>query len=57
MEKIAPSSLDYAGQELETFALAANWKAYVRAKLAPFIVGDVAEVGAGLQAASASSEG
>lgn len=41
-------SLDYAGQELETFALAANWKGYVRAKLAPFIVGDVAEVGAGL---------
>ena len=41
-------SLDYAGRELETFALAANWKAYVRAKLAPFIIGDVAEVGAGL---------
>ena len=41
-------SLDYAGQELETFALAVNWKAYVRAALAPFIVGDVAEVGAGL---------
>lgn len=42
------TSLDYAGQELTVFALAANWKAYVQHRLDPFIVGDVAEVGAGL---------
>lgn len=48
MAQVLEGSLDYAGQELETFALAANWKAYVRARLAPYIVGDVAEVGAGL---------
>ena len=42
------SSLDYAGQELTIFALATNWKAYVQDRLDPFIIGDVAEVGAGL---------
>ena len=35
-------SLEYEGQEVETYALAVNWTAYVRAGLAPFIVGDVA---------------
>ena len=48
MAQVPAASLDYAGQELETFALAANWKAFVRVSLAPYIVGDVAEVGAGL---------
>lgn len=48
MAQVPEASLDYAGQELETFALAANWKGYVRASLAAHIVGDVAEVGAGL---------
>ena len=48
MTQSAEDTIDYAGQELQTFALATNWKAYVRGKLAPYIVGDVAEVGAGL---------
>ncbi len=38
----------YAGQELELFKVAVNWKAYFRAKLAPYIKGDVLEVGAGI---------
>ena len=42
------ASPDYAGQELTIFALAANWKAYVQQRLDPYLIGDVAEVGAGL---------
>ena len=38
----------YVGQELDLFARAANWKAYFGATLAPFIRGDVLEVGAGI---------
>jgi len=38
----------YIGQELDLFARAANWKAYFRSVLAPFIRGDVLEVGAGI---------
>src|SRR6187200_2180852 len=38
----------YVGQELDLFARAANWKAYFRSVLAPFIRGDVLEVGAGI---------
>jgi 2-polyprenyl-3-methyl-5-hydroxy-6-metoxy-1,4-benzoquinol methylase len=48
MAQSAADTIDYAGQELQTFALATNWKTYVRGKLAPYIVGEVAEVGAGL---------
>ncbi len=40
--------IDYAGQELEAFARATNWKAYLRAAIGPYLTGDVAEVGAGL---------
>jgi SAM-dependent methyltransferase len=40
----------YPGGELETFALAHNWKAYYAQRLAPHITGDVLEVGAGIGA-------
>ena len=38
----------YVGNELELFAEARNWKAYYGAILAPHLVGDVLEVGAGI---------
>jgi len=38
----------YCGEELESFALAVNWKSYVRRALHPYISGDVLEIGAGL---------
>jgi SAM-dependent methyltransferase len=38
----------YAGDELEVFALAANWKAYCRSRLKPHVRGDVLEIGAGI---------
>ena len=38
----------YRGQELETFALASRWKAYVAEMLRPYIRGAVLEVGAGI---------
>lgn len=38
----------YPGRELELFAAAHNWKAYLRRAIAPFLNGDVCEVGAGL---------
>lgn len=38
----------YVGGELELFADALNWKKYYRSVIAPYIVGDVLEVGAGL---------
>lgn len=40
--------LDYVGNELELFAHATNWKAYVARHLSPFIGGRVLEVGAGI---------
>ena len=38
----------YVGSELELFALAANWKAYLRHELGSFVKGHVLEVGAGI---------
>jgi hypothetical protein len=38
----------YAGQELELFKSAVNWKAYFHARLAKYVSGDVLEVGAGI---------
>jgi SAM-dependent methyltransferase len=38
----------YSGTELEQAALAVNWKNYFASRLAPYIVGRVLEVGAGL---------
>jgi hypothetical protein len=39
------SDYNYVSQELDLFAGAVNWKAYVRRCLAPYIRGDVLEVG------------
>ena len=41
-------SYHYVGSELELFAAATNWKAYLAAILRPFVVGRVLEVGAGI---------
>src|SRR6185295_8732942 len=38
----------YSGNELDNAALAVNWKAYFRSRLARYIKGEVLEVGAGL---------
>jgi SAM-dependent methyltransferase len=38
----------YLGAELDLFALAANWKQYVRSQIGQYLVGDVLEVGAGI---------
>ena len=42
------ASFEYTGNELELFAGAKNWKAYVAEKLKPYIKGDVLEAGAGI---------
>ncbi len=39
---------EYVGTELELFAEARNWKRYLRDAIAPFLGGDVLEVGAGI---------
>ncbi|HUC70791.1 MAG TPA: class I SAM-dependent methyltransferase [Stellaceae bacterium] len=41
-------SYRYIGAELDLFAAAANWKAYMARRLRPFIGGRVLEVGAGI---------
>lgn len=38
----------YVGQELELFALATNWKRYVKAEIGKYLIGDVLEIGAGI---------
>ena len=40
----------YVGGELDLFALADNWKSYVKDEIASYISGDVLEVGAGIGA-------
>ena len=42
----------YAGTELEVFARAFHWKAYVRSETHAYLTGDVLEVGAGIGAAT-----
>lgn len=44
----------YPGGELELFRDAVNWKAYAKARLAPFVKGAVLEVGCGLGANTAA---
>jgi SAM-dependent methyltransferase len=44
------SEFTYIGSELSIFEKARNWKAYFTATLAPYIHGDVLEVGAGIGA-------
>lgn len=41
-------SAEYIGGELELFARATNWKAYLRRQIGPFLGARVLEVGAGL---------
>lgn len=38
----------YIGEELDVFALARNWKAYLRSVVGEHLTGDVLEVGAGI---------
>lgn len=38
----------YVGQELELFALATNWKRYVKEEIGNYLIGDVLEIGAGI---------
>ncbi len=38
----------YTGSELNLFAQAANWKAYIRNEIGPYVKGHVLEVGAGI---------
>lgn len=48
MYRNRPWQAMYRGRELETFALAHNWKRYFAALLSPHITGRVLEVGAGI---------
>jgi len=43
-------SFEYAGSELALFEKAVNWKRYWRARIAPFVHGNVLEAGAGIGA-------
>jgi hypothetical protein len=45
---VTPLAYEYVGNELDLFARAVNWKRYFGSRLAPFIRGDVLEVGAGI---------
>lgn len=47
---VRPSGFRYQGDELELFAHATNWKTYWASQIAPFVKGDVLEVGAGVGA-------
>jgi SAM-dependent methyltransferase len=38
----------YIGSEFHLFALASNWKAYIRREIGPYVKGHVLEVGAGI---------
>jgi SAM-dependent methyltransferase len=44
------AEFEYSGTELELFAHAVNWKAYWKKRIAPFLRGEVLEVGAGIGA-------
>jgi SAM-dependent methyltransferase len=50
---IAMTEFRYAGSELDLFAKVVNWKAYWSRQMAPFVAGDVLEVGAGIGANTA----
>jgi hypothetical protein len=45
---MASEAFHYVGNELELFAAATNWKAYFARAIAPWVRGDVLEVGAGI---------
>jgi len=48
------AEMPYVGKELDLFALADNWKRYVKREIARYIRGDVLEVGAGIGATTAA---
>ena len=43
-----PVESSYIGGELDLFAVAKNWKAYVKERVGKYLVGNVLEVGAGI---------
>ena len=45
----------YIGGELDLFALATNWKGYIKKEVSGYTTGDVLEVGAGIGATTAST--
>jgi SAM-dependent methyltransferase len=47
---MSDAAYSYEGDELALFQRAVNWKAYFKRQIAPYLTGDVAEVGAGLGA-------
>lgn len=47
------SEFRYVGSELELFSAVHNWKSYWSSQIAPFVSGDVLEVGAGIGANTA----
>ena len=49
----ADSPAQYPGKELEAMAFAANYHRWIVQELAPYLAGDVAEVGAGIGSVSA----
>jgi SAM-dependent methyltransferase len=42
--------ISYIGGELDLFALAKNWKGYIKREISRYVTGDVLEVGAGIGA-------
>ena len=50
MSSVSNPSFTYVGSELTLFENAVNWKRYWSAQIAPYIAGDVLEVGAGIGA-------
>lgn len=51
------TSAVYVGSELELFAGARHWKAYLQRKIAPYLGDDVLEVGAGMGAFTRTAAG
>ena len=49
-----PVESSYPGGELDLFALAVHWKAYVKAEIGKYLVGNVLEVGAGIGGTTAA---
>lgn len=53
----SPAPFEYAGGELALFEKARNWKNYWGGRIAPYVRGDVLEVGAGIGANTTSLAG
>jgi SAM-dependent methyltransferase len=51
---VQATSRRYVGTELDLFALAANWKRYVKKTIAEYLAGHVLEVGAGIGGTTAA---